>query len=74
MAILRCTLTTGRLMGCHRNSGNPTGKSLRLIRNHVKKYFASVFQKYMIVSPHPASTRGAYRDRHGRWQRDAVDE
>jgi hypothetical protein len=22
---------------------------------------------------HPASTRGAYRDRHGRWVRDAVD-
>jgi len=28
----------------------------------------------MIVSAHPASTGGAYRDRHGRWKRDAVDE
>jgi hypothetical protein len=28
----------------------------------------------MIISAHPASTGGAYRDRHGRWQRDAVDE
>jgi len=28
----------------------------------------------MIVSRHPASTRGTYRDRHGRWERDAVDE
>jgi len=27
----------------------------------------------MIVSAHPASTRGAYRDRHGRRKRDAVD-
>src|SRR5262245_22814719 len=27
----------------------------------------------MIVSPRPASTRGAYRDRHGRGKRDAVD-
>jgi hypothetical protein len=24
-------------------------------------------------SAHPAFTRGAYRDRHGRWKRDAVD-
>jgi hypothetical protein len=51
---------------------------LRLIRNHVKprreKYFTSVFQKHMILSAHPASTRGAYRDRHGRWKRDAVDK
>jgi hypothetical protein len=38
-----------------------------------EKYFASVFQKIMIVSAHPASTRGAYRDRHGRWKRDAMD-
>jgi hypothetical protein len=37
-----------------------------------EKYSASVFQKTMIVSAHPASTRGAYRDRHGRWKRDAV--
>src|SRR5215472_10518429 len=33
----------------------PTGKSLRLIRNHVKpsrqKYITSVFQKYMIILP-----------------------
>jgi len=27
----------------------------------------------MIISRHPASARGAYRDRHGRWKRDAVD-
>ena len=27
----------------------------------------------MIISTYPASTGGAYRDRHGRWKRDAVD-
>jgi len=56
----------------------PTGKSLPIIRSNVKsfgeKYLSSVFQKYMVVSAHPASTRGAYRDRHGRRKRDAVDE
>jgi hypothetical protein len=49
---------------------HPTSKSLRLIRNLVKpyseKYSSSVFQKNMITLPHPASVRGAYRDRHGR--------
>jgi hypothetical protein len=38
-----------------------------------EKYFSSVLQKCMIVSAHPASTGGAYRDRHGRWKRGAVD-
>jgi hypothetical protein len=32
-----------------------------------EKYFTSVFQKYMIVSLRPASTRGALRDRHKCW-------
>jgi len=27
----------------------------------------------MFLSPHPAAARGAYRDRHGRGQRDAMD-
>jgi hypothetical protein len=55
----------------------PTGKSLRLIRIYVKppakKYPSSIFPKIMIVSAHPASAGGAYRDRHGRRKRDAVD-
>jgi hypothetical protein len=54
-----------------------TSKSLRLIRINVKrrkqKYLSSVFQKYMFILSHPASAGGAYRDRHGRWKRDAVD-
>jgi hypothetical protein len=35
----------------------------------------SLFQKIKsdVWSAHPAATRGAYRDRHGRRQRDAVD-
>jgi hypothetical protein len=37
------------------------------------KNTASVFQKNVIVFAHPASTRGAYRDRHGRRVRDAMD-
>src|SRR6202012_2732304 len=37
------------------------------------KYSYSVFQKLVIYFAHPASTRGAYRDRHGRWKRDAMD-
>jgi len=59
-----------------RRSAHP-GKSLRLIGNLVnplrEKYSSSVFQKHVVISPHPASARGAYRDRHGRWKRDAVD-
>ena len=37
------------------------------------KYSYSVFQKLVIYFARPASTRGAYRDRHGRWKRDAMD-
>jgi hypothetical protein len=35
----------------------------------------SLFQKMKsgVWSAHPATTRGAYRDRHGRRQRDAMD-
>jgi hypothetical protein len=38
-----------------------------------EKYSSSVFRKFMISSTHPVSTRGAYRDRHGRGRRGAVD-
>jgi hypothetical protein len=34
---------------------------------------ASVFRKYVIVWPRLAAARGTDRDRHGRWQRDAMD-
>ena len=56
----------------------PDGQITSLNQNRVKpdreKYSSSVFRKFMISLPRPASTRGAYRDRHGRWKRDAVDE
>jgi hypothetical protein len=39
-----------------------------------KKYFASPFARNTFSdSGRPASHRGAYRDRHERWVRDAVD-
>jgi hypothetical protein len=44
-------------------------------------YFNSVLQKYRLppdpnqqyMFSRPAPHRGAFRDRHGRWRRDAVD-
>jgi len=39
-----------------------------------QKYFASPFARNTFSdSSRPASLRGAYRDRHERWVRDAVD-
>jgi hypothetical protein len=34
---------------------------------------ASVLQNFRLSLSHPASTRGAFRDRHERWKRDAMD-
>jgi len=49
----------------------------RFIRINVnplhQKYSASAFRKIMIVSARPRPARGTYRDRHGRWARDAMD-
>jgi hypothetical protein len=44
-----------------------------VVRPLLPQDFTSVFQKNMIVCAHPAPAGGAYRDRHGRWGRDAVD-
>jgi len=38
-----------------------------------RENFTSVLQNYVIVCAHPASTGGAFRDRHERGRRDAVD-
>ena len=43
------------------------------VQSSNQKYFSSLFQKYVLHSPHPDSPRGAARDRHGRWSWDAVD-
>jgi hypothetical protein len=51
----------------------PTGKSLKTCPALAQKIFRFAFtpnQPYNIS--HPAPTRGAYRDRHGRWVRGAV--
>jgi len=48
-------------------------KLIRVVQIRIKKYFASVFQKYVIASFCPAPERGALRDRHERWKRDAMD-
>jgi hypothetical protein len=50
-----------------RFNADSTVQSLR------KKYFASIFQKFVIFSRGPAPAGGALRDRHGRWARDAMD-
>jgi hypothetical protein len=38
-----------------------------------KKYCASRFPQISAMSPPIPAHRGAFRDRHGRWARDAVD-
>ena len=58
---------------------NPTGKSLphlshcaRLVsQTKIYRFAITPNQKYKRVIPPPL--RGAYRERHGRWVRDAVD-
>ena len=43
------------------------------VQSFGQKYSTSEFPNNMIVSLHPVSVRGALRDRHGRWARDAMD-
>jgi hypothetical protein len=43
-------VTDGQITSCFQKRVKPSGA----------KYSSSVFQKYMIVLPHPASTRGAF--------------
>jgi hypothetical protein len=38
-----------------------------------QKYFVSPFGRNSFIDSPSRLTRGAYRDRHGRWVRDAVD-
>jgi hypothetical protein len=45
-----------------------------IVHSFLQKYFVSpVGQIISTSSRHPASIRGALRDRHERWVRDAVD-
>jgi len=51
----------------------PTGKSLKTCPALAQKIFRFAFTpNHSYNSRHPAPTRGAYRDRHGRWVRGAV--
>jgi hypothetical protein len=64
----------------------PAGRSARLLKIEfpqpfqsdrpvpclAHKYFTSVFQNNVISSSRPASTKGAFRDRHERGRRDAM--
>src|SRR5882724_2734197 len=44
------------------------------VKASVQKYSSSVFRKCMVVSrPSRLRSRGALRDRHERWRRDAMD-
>jgi hypothetical protein len=43
------------------------------VQPHLKKYFGSRLTQITSRTPASCSLRGAYRDRHGRWARDAVD-
>src|SRR4029079_2993693 len=53
----------------------PAGQISRLaVQPHLQKYSASPpTQINFRTRAIPAHTRGAFRDRHGRWARDAVD-
>jgi len=51
----------------------PTGKSLKTCPSLAWKIYRFAFDpNHHYNSRHPALTRGAYRDRHGRWVRGAV--
>jgi hypothetical protein len=44
------------------------------VQSSPKKFFSSRFTQITSTSAAiPCSSRGAFRDRHGRWVRDAVD-
>jgi hypothetical protein len=44
------------------------------VQPYFKKFFAFVVGQITFRSPrYPAPARGAFRDRHGRWARDAMD-
>jgi hypothetical protein len=52
----------------------PTGKSVKSLSSPSRKNI-SVFPNpnQLYIHRHPVPHRGAFRDRHGRWARDAVD-
>jgi len=49
----------------------PTG--CQAVQPHLQKYFRSGLTQITSISLAVLAHRGAFRDRHGRWERDAVD-
>jgi hypothetical protein len=43
------------------------------VQSHLQKYSASRFTQIKTITRAVPAHRGAFRDRHGRWARDAVD-
>jgi hypothetical protein len=43
------------------------------VQSHLQKYFSSPLTQITCIPRRPVPHRGAFRDRHGRWERDAVD-
>jgi hypothetical protein len=69
----RCALLRMRSGMCDVLCDCPTGKSLKTCPAPCIKIFRfAPTPNHPYNSGHPAPTRGAYRDRHGRWVRGAV--
>jgi hypothetical protein len=52
----------------------PTGKSSNCLSSPFRKNIFVFLRRKSLHRPcYPAPARGAYRDRHGRWARDAMD-
>ena len=69
----RCALLRMRSGMCDVVCDCPTGKSLKTCPAPCIKIFRfAPTPNHPYNSGHPAPTRGAYRDRHGRWVRGAV--
>jgi hypothetical protein len=72
-------LSQGRRWLCRRNRLRAKSsllsriKLILVVQSALQKYSASQLTQITSISMHPASHRGAFRDRHGRRVRDAVD-
>ena len=52
----------------------PDGQIGKSVSSPLRKIFWFTFDpNHFYISSYPAPTRGAFRDRHGRWARDAMD-
>jgi hypothetical protein len=73
-ALFRVKKRLKEIQGIARSAIGPTGKSVvRLSSPFAKNIPLSPSGKSTLELPPSRPTRGAYRDRHGRWVRDAMD-